>query len=190
MVGTTHGYYLRSSKLENHVQVIIKSDDSMMSATPRSRDIKVDLSENELPNSQLKILWRDGATFSDTDDAEPHAPHAKAPIPPSTPNIPRPRLRIEGGFATSSDARGKSHDSRNRRDRRMAKVLDAIEAVRLKGKSQRRHERRIRHEKMQKRLRTEVWALRQRALDMECRADEMERSIRRKMEDDPLESSD
>jgi hypothetical protein len=183
-----HDYYLLSSKFENRVQVIINYDESMVPAAPRSCGIEVDPSESELPNSQLKILRRDGATFTDTDNTEPHAPRAKTPMPPSTPNIPRPRLRMVAGFAASSDASGKTHDARNRRNRQMAKVLDAIEAVRLKGKSQRRHARRIRHEQMQKDLRTEVWALRQRALDMERRADEVEKSIRRKMKDEPSES--
>jgi hypothetical protein len=58
MAGTIHGYSLRSSKLENRVQDIIKYDESMVQVTPRSRDIKTDPSESELPNSRLKILWK------------------------------------------------------------------------------------------------------------------------------------
>ena len=47
---------------------------------------------------------------------------AKPPPPPISKTQP-----------ASSDASGKTHDARNRRDPRMAKDLDVIEAVRLRG---------------------------------------------------------
>jgi oligoendopeptidase F len=58
----------------------------------------------------------------------------------------------------------------------MAKDLDATEAACLRRKAQRLL---IHHEKKQKRIRTEVWALKQRALDLDRRADEIDRWLRR-----------